>query len=79
MVIRRLDIMILPAAHLERLETFAGIHKVQDLRVNFDDFGNLVDRINRGKGRKCLTAARRLKTLLSVYLRWLESLTRNPP
>ena len=34
----------------QRLETFAGIHKVQDLEVNFDDFGNLVDRINRGKG-----------------------------
>ena len=34
----------------KRLETFAGIHKVQDLEVNFDDFGNLVDRINRGKG-----------------------------
>ena len=34
----------------QRLETFAGIHKVQDLEVNFDDFGNLVNRINRGKG-----------------------------
>ncbi len=34
----------------QRLETFAGIHKVQDLEINFDDFGNLVNRINRGKG-----------------------------
>lgn len=41
----------------KQLITVAGIHSVQDLKVNFDDFGNLISRINEGVGDSANTTA----------------------
>ena len=51
----------------ERLETFAGIHKVQDLELDFNDLGNLVERINRGKGARANNSNPQAKNITETF------------